>query len=180
MLPASGNVALVKRDRPIEQRHTAVDTLTPIGLQHGADHVLGAALRRLAPPGAQRPGSGRRSRPSADRRAVLQSGILHFTSADLLVLVYRRVLEGDNAAMFVSYDVREVAGLCDRVVVMDESPGQMLAELVNPLPHDERESHPGALTRFEDQVMEAHPPVPSGRRRRLVIRYALITTKASA
>ncbi|MFO7582988.1 ABC transporter ATP-binding protein [Guyparkeria sp.] len=152
-LSARDNVALVRRDHPTENRQAAAEALASVGLQHAVDQFpaqLSGGMR-------QRVGIARALAADPDLLLMDEpfSSLDYFTTVDLLELVRRRVLERDIAVVFVSHDVREVTRLCDRVVVMGGSPGRILDQLLNPLPHDERESRPGALARFEDQVLEA-------------------------
>ncbi len=152
-LTARANVALVGHDHPRENADLAVETLASVGLEHAVDQYpaqLSGGMR-------QRVGIARALAAEPDLLLMDEpfSSLDYFTSVDLLELVRRRVLERDIAVVFVSHDVREVARLCDRVVVMGGFPGRVLDELVNPLPHDERECRPGALSRFEDRVLEA-------------------------
>ncbi|MGM0516194.1 MAG: ABC transporter ATP-binding protein [Pseudomonadota bacterium] len=152
-LSARDNVALVRRDQPMENRRKAVEALASVGLEHAADQYpaqLSGGMR-------QRVGIARALAADPDLLLMDEpfSSLDYFTAVDLLELVRRRVLERDIAVVFVSHDVREVARLCDRVVVMGWTPGRLLDELFNPLPHDERECRPGALARFEDQLLEA-------------------------
>lgn len=79
----------------------------------------------------------------------------YFTGQQLLELVRRRVLERGIAAIFVSHDVREIARLCDRVLVMGAQPGRLVAELDNPLHATQREHRPGAQAHFENDILSA-------------------------
>lgn len=164
-LNARHNVSLVLRDRPGDNRQAAAEALTSVGLAQAADQYpaqLSGGMR-------QRVGIARALAADPDLLLMDEpfSSLDYFTSVDLLELVRRRVLERDIAVMFVSHDVREVARLCDRVVVMGETPGRLLDELFNPLPHDERDRRPGAMAHFEDQVLEAIRQGQSGHRARL-------------
>ncbi|MFW6379269.1 MAG: ABC transporter ATP-binding protein [Guyparkeria sp.] len=152
-LTARDNVALVRRNKTSEGREVALATLASVGLTHAASQYpaqLSGGMR-------QRVGIARALAAEPDLLLMDEpfSSLDYFTAVDLLELVRRRVLERGIAVVFVSHDVREVARLCDRVVVMGGAPGRLIDELINPLPHDERGCRPGALARFEEQLLEA-------------------------
>lgn len=79
----------------------------------------------------------------------------YFTSLQLLDLVASRVQERSIGAVFVSHDVREIARLCDRVLVMGGRPGRLLAAMPNPLPASEREARPGTMAAFEKVILDS-------------------------
>ncbi|HSH85468.1 MAG TPA: ATP-binding cassette domain-containing protein [Guyparkeria sp.] len=79
----------------------------------------------------------------------------YFTSLQLLDLVASRVQERSIGAVFVSHDVREIARLCDRVLVMGGRPGRLLAAMPNPLPASERETRPGTMAAFEKVILDS-------------------------
>jgi ABC-type nitrate/sulfonate/bicarbonate transport system ATPase subunit len=163
-LSARDNVSLVRRDRPESNRQAAVEALASVGLAYAADQYpaqLSGGMR-------QRVGIARALAADPDLLLMDEpfSSLDYFTAVNLLELVRQRVLERDIAVVFVSHDVREVARLCDRVVVMGETPGRLLDELFNPLPHDERNGRPGAMAHFEDRVLEAIRQGQSGNRAR--------------
>lgn len=152
-LNARDNVALVRRDQPAQNREVALDALESVGLAHAA----GQHPTQLSGGMRQRVGIARALAAEPDLLLMDEpfSSLDYFTAVDLLELVRRRVIEKGIAVMFVSHDVREVARLCDRVIVMGGSPGRGLDELNNPLPHAERGCRPGALAHFEDRILQA-------------------------
>lgn len=152
-LTAQENVALVMRNRAEENRKAASDILESVGLANFLDQYpaqLSGGMR-------QRVGIARALAADPDLLLMDEpfSSLDYFTSLDLLDLVRQQVAERHIAVIFVSHDVREVARLCDRVLVMGGSPGHLLEELPNPLSPGERERHPGASARFEDMLLMA-------------------------
>lgn len=152
-LNARDNVALVLKGATGENRRDAEQALDAVGLAHAIDQfpaTLSGGMR-------QRVGIARALAANPDLLLMDEpfSSLDYFTSVELLELVRQRVLERGISVIFVSHDVREVVRLCDRVAVMGGTPGRLLDELFNPLPPVERGARPGALARFEDQVLDA-------------------------
>ena len=152
-LNARDNVALVLKGATAEKQRAADEALGSVGLAQAADQypaTLSGGMR-------QRVGIARALAANPDLLLMDEpfSSLDYFTSVELLELVRQRVLARDIAVVFVSHDVREVVRLCDRVAVMGGAPGRVLDELSNPLPPIERGTRPGALARFEDQVLDA-------------------------
>ena len=152
-LNARANVALVGRGEAGDNRRAADEALAAVGLGHALEQypaTLSGGMR-------QRVAIARALAANPDLLLMDEpfSSLDYFTSVELLELVRQRVLERGISVIFVSHDVREVARLCDRVVVMGGSPGRSLDELFNPLPPGERSCRPGALARFEDQILDA-------------------------
>ncbi len=149
-LSARDNVQLVLG---AEQSDKALAALREVGLEQAAGRYP-----------AQLSG-GMRQRVGIARALAVEPELLlmdepfasldYFNRVELLELVRERIHERGITAVFVSHDVREIARLCDRVIVLGSQPGRILEHLHDPLPPLERDARPGRRAAFEERLLQS-------------------------
>jgi len=82
------------------------------------------------------------------------SSVDYYTRQELLVLVRNRIAARRMSAVFVSHDVREIARLCHRALVLRGRPGSVAGILSDLLPPMERDQDIGQLAQIETLLLE--------------------------
>lgn len=146
-LTAQGNVELVlcREDRP-----QAYEALRRVGLAGSEDRYpaqLSGGMR-------QRVGIARALAGHPDLLLMDEpfSSLDYFNRMELMALLRERVLGTGIAVVFVSHDVREVAQMCHRVLILGGMPGRVRDELAPPSRGHER---PGAMANLEARILKA-------------------------
>lgn len=145
-LTALENIKLVQ---PVPAASRAESALTEVGLAHAKD--LHPA--KLSGGMAQRVGIARALVISPDLLLMDESfaNLDTFTRMDLLDLMTQRARERKLTTLFVSHDVRDIAQVCDQVLVLRGRPGKVAGILDRPRTQG-RYRH--ALLDFERSILE--------------------------